>query len=423
MTAHVLTAACQPDLAAECEHLAALLPADASPAGQAGDGECAVLAWARSGLMSLTGPQPGPPLAPAAPLLPRAALLAGAIGELASRRGARVSIDLPAVLSRRATLNSWSRRGGTSANGTCRLVRAADQWLAINLSRPDDLRSVPAMLGRDLAGDPWAELRADALTRPAAELAARAQLLGIPAAVVGDATPTPVRFRQLGASGAQAGLVLDMSALWAGPLCTSILRQAGWRTLKVEDARRPDGTRSGPAQFYASLHSGGSAVQLDLGSAAGRAELLRLACHAAVIVESSRPRALRAFGLIAEDWLGAAAGRVWVSITGYGRDDAAQRVAFGDDAAVAGGLVACAPDGSPVFCGDAIADPLTGMFAALAVLAAMAAGGGMLADVAMAGVCADLMRPGVGPLHPHEIRPDTSGWAVSHGALRQVLPP
>jgi hypothetical protein len=423
VTAHVLTAACQPDLAAEREHLAALLPSDASPAGPAGDGECAVLAWARSGLMSLTGPAPGPPLAPAAPVLPRAALLAGAIGELASRRGARVSVDLPAVLSRRAAFNSWSRGGGTSANRTCRLVRAADQWLAVNLARPDDVRSVPAMLGRDLAGDPWAELRADAATRPAAEVAARAQLLGIPAAVVAEAVPAPVRFRQLGSPGTQAGLVLDLSALWAGPLCTSILRQAGWRTLKVEDARRPDGARSGPAHFYASLHSGGGAVQLDLGSPAGRAELLRLACHAAVIVESSRPRALRGFGLIAEDWLGAAAGRVWVSITGYGRDDAAQRVAFGDDAAVAGGLVARAPDGTPVFCGDAIADPLTGIFAALAVLAATTAGGGMLADVAMAGVCADLVRPGAGPLHPHEIRPDASGWSVSHGTLRQVLPP
>ena len=189
MTAHVLTAACQPDLAAEREHLAALLPSDASPAGPAGDGECAVLAWARSGLMSLTGTVPGPPLAPAAPVLPRAALLAGAIGELASRRGARVSVDLPAVLSRRATLNSWSRGGGTSANGTCRLVRAADQWLAVNLARPDDVRSVPAMLGRDLARDPWAELRADAATRPAAEIAARAPAAGHPGCRRGRSGP------------------------------------------------------------------------------------------------------------------------------------------------------------------------------------------------------------------------------------------
>ena len=163
--------------------------------------------------------------------------------------------------------------------------------------------------------------------------------------------------------------------------------------LKVEDARRPDGARSGPKAFYASLHGGIPAVRLDFGSAPGRAELARLAAQAGVVVESSRPRALRRLGVVAEDWLAAAPGRVWVSVTGYGRDDPSQRVAFGDDAAVAGGLVAWVGDGTPVFCGDAIADPLTGLLAGLAVLAADAAGGGWLVDVAMARVCADLARP------------------------------
>ena len=84
-------------------------------------------------------------------------------------------------------------------------------------------------------------------------------------------------------------------------------------------------------------------------------------------------------------------------MTGYGRDDPLQRVAFGDDAAVAGGLVARAADGTPVFCGDAIADPMTGLTAGLAALVAAADGGGWLADVAMTGVCADLARPWPGP--------------------------
>ena len=61
-------------------------------------------------------------------------------------------------------------------------------------------------------------------------------------------------------------------------------------------------------------------------------------------------------------------GRVWLRITGYGTDaGSAERVAFGDDAAVAGGLVGY--DGAgPVFVGDAIADPLTGLEAAAAVV-------------------------------------------------------
>ena len=77
-------------------------------------------------------------------------------------------------------------------------------------------------------------------------------------------------------------------------------------------------------------------------------------------------------------------GTVWVSITGHGRDgEGARRAAFGDDAAVAGGLVA-ADDGGPVFVADAVADPLAGMVAAVAALDRFAAGGGWVIDVSMA---------------------------------------
>ncbi|MCV7081459.1 CoA transferase, partial [Mycolicibacterium insubricum] len=94
-----------------------------------------------------------------------------------------------------------------------------------------------------------------------------------------------------------------------------------------------------------------------------------------VVLEGSRPAALARRGLGPEDIPGPP-GRVWLRITGHGDGsvegrvafgEGAARVAFGDDAAVAGGLVGRAPDGSPVFCGDAIADPLTGLAAAAAV--------------------------------------------------------
>ena len=124
--------------------------------------------------------------------------------------------------------------------------------------------------------------------------------------------------------------------------------------------------------------------------------------------------------MVAEDWLRAAPGRVWISVTGYGRDDPDQRVAFGDDAAVAGGLVAWGPDGSPVFCGDAIADPLTGLFAGATALAALAASGGFLVDVAMARVCADLVRPSSGPAVPHPLVPAGDDWVVCHGPSSEV---
>ncbi len=439
MSGYRAMAACQIDLRAERAHLVGLLPAGSMPAyalpagalpvgtkksGADGLCGCAVLAWGRSGLMDLTGRTSGPPLASPAPVLARAGAIASAIAELAAQHGNQAELDVREVLAGRAAEAGWRRRGTVSANGTCRLLPAADGWLAVNLARPVDVCSLPAVLGRDVTGEPWAELRAAAAIQPAAGLAAAAQLVGIPAAVLGSNPAAPMRFRHLGTPAIPApteGLVLDLSAMWAGPLCASILGRAGWRVLKVEDPRRPDGARFGSPRFYASLHAGQPMVQLDFGSTAGRAELVRLAEMAAVIVESSRPRALRGVGLIAEEWLGAAPGRIWVSVTGYGRDDPQQRVAFGDDAAVAGGLVAYAADGTPVFCGDAIADPLTGLYAGLAVLAAHATGGGALVDVAMAGVSADIARPAAGPVFPHMVRQVGKGWTVTHEGVTEPV--
>ena len=67
-------------------------------------------------------------------------------------------------------------------------------------------------------------------------------------------------------------------------------------------------------------------------------------------------------------------------------------MAFGDDAAAAGGLVAWTDD-RPLFCGDAVADPLTGLTAAGACINALRTGGRWLLDVSMAAVSADLAGP------------------------------
>jgi crotonobetainyl-CoA:carnitine CoA-transferase CaiB-like acyl-CoA transferase len=76
--------------------------------------------------------------------------------------------------------------------------------------------------------------------------------------------------------------------------------------------------------------------------------------------------------------------RTWLRITGH-RDP--HRVVFGDDAAVAGGLTAW-DEGLPVFAGDAIADPLTGLLGALAIAAAHSATRTSVIDIAMADVAA-----------------------------------
>ena len=172
--------------------------------------------------------------------------------------------------------------------------------------------------------------------------------------------------------------------MWAGPLCGQLLARAGATVVKVETRARPDGTRAGPSAFFDWMNSGKLSYAVDFDEPKG---LRRLLEAADVVIESSRPAALAHRGLGPTD-IARRDGRVWLRITGHGADgERANWVAFGDDAAVSGGLVG-GTDGDPVFCGDAIADPLTGLHAALAVAESLSRGGGELIELSMAAVAA-----------------------------------
>lgn len=299
-----------------------------------------------------------------------------------------VPVDLPTALFLRADLTGLPHPGRVSAGGSCHLLETADGWAAVNLARPDDLAAVPALVAL-LGGAGTEELHQVARRATAAEVAAHAQLLGIAAAALGSARGgrVPVRAERGEAAGPRdpAGLrIVDFSALWAGPLCARLLGAAGARVVKVESTTRPDGARKGSPAFYRWLHEGHERLVLDFASGAP-AEIV---AEADIVIEASRPRALRRLGVHAEEFLAARPGRVWLSITGYGRDE--DRIAFGDDAAVAGGLTGLDRGGDPVFLGDALADPVTGVFAAHAVARSLAEGGGELLCVSMAACAAAL---------------------------------
>jgi hypothetical protein len=233
-------------------------------------------------------------------------------------------------------------------------------------------------------------------------LLARAQLLGLPAAIVGesaghvgvvrsllgDAPPRPHLTADL------TGLiVVDLSALWAGPLCGDLLARAGATVVKVESTQRPDGARRGPTEFFDLLNGRKRSVALDFQNHSGVRILRDLLQRADVVIEASRPRALAQLGLHGPDLVRAGGPQVWVSITGHGRAGAAaNRVAFGDDAAAAGGLVVWRHE-IPLFCADAIADPLTGLAAADASLRALAEGGRWMLSVSMSAVSAAFSGP------------------------------
>jgi crotonobetainyl-CoA:carnitine CoA-transferase CaiB-like acyl-CoA transferase len=213
--------------------------------------------------------------------------------------------------------------------------------------------------------------------------------------------------------------VVDLSSLWAGPVTARILAEAGARVTKVESRTRPDAARTDPA-FYRWVHGTGQAsVRLDFRSPAGRAEAAALLGAADVVIEASRPRALEQLGLGPDD-LPERPGRVWLSVTGHGRRPPGRDwVAFGDDAAVAGGLVGWDESRAPVFCGDAIADPITGLVGAVAVLRALADGGGILIDLPMRRAAA-IARVGAGgagaSLPPLSVEAAGAGrWVVRAG--------
>jgi hypothetical protein len=337
--------------------------------------------WGSSGLACLTGLPDGPPDFSRANVLARAQQVAAAVG-----RRLGIAVDAAGLLAGRAGLLGLSRAGRVSAGGATRLLAARDGWYAITLSRPDDVAAVPALLQSDEAqADPWPALQRWAATHPVSVIIGRAGLLDIPAAGLGEATPRPPCIHRMGSRAPArdlAGLlVADISSMWAGPLCGQLLARAGATVVKVESPRRPDGTRGGNREFYDWINRGKLSYCVDFDSQSD--ELRDLLAVADIVIEGSRPAALARRRLGPDD-IAPRAGRIWLRITGY--DD--PRPAFGDDAAVAGGLVGAAMDG-PVFCGDAIADPLTGLEATLAVAESLGRGGGELIHLSMAGVAAN----------------------------------
>ena len=163
-------------------------------------------------------------------------------------------------------------------------------------------------------------------------------------------------------------LVVDLSSLWAGPLCSHLLQRAGSRVIKVEGRNRLDGARTGSPAFYQLLNQGKESLALDFDDPHDIQTLKQLIGRADIVIEGSRPRALRNVGIMAEEHLHNRPGLTWLSITGYGRNGInEERIGFGDDAAAGAGLcklmeTAC---GQLEMAGDAIADPLTGIHAAL----------------------------------------------------------
>ena len=301
-------------------------------------------------------------------------------------RHSGVEIDVAKLLNQRSLLTRWQPREQQSVGQSCCLMQTEDQqWVAINLARAEDhqllsifLRDV--FLSNDLLS--WADVRRAIGNVDALALIEYASEVGLPISRLGevandyraDELPINLSYENKSSFALKPNrmiAVLDLSSLWAGPLCSRLLMDAGCQVTKVESTHRLDGSRYGHPEFFKQLNDGKEEVVLDFTSASGRMQLRELIYEADVVIEGSRPRALQHLGIDAQHVLRDGKPRVWLSLTGYGRGaDHGHRVGFGDDCAVAGGLVNFCPSG-PQFVADAVADPLTGLISAAAVLDAL----------------------------------------------------
>jgi crotonobetainyl-CoA:carnitine CoA-transferase CaiB-like acyl-CoA transferase len=191
--------------------------------------------------------------------------------------------------------------------------------------------------------------------------------------------------------------VLDLTRVLSGPYCTMLLADMGARVIKVEHPRKGDDTRAwgppfleGESAYFLSINRNKESVTLDFKHPEGRAILEALIARADVLIENFRPGTLARLGL---DWPSLSARHprlVYCSISGFGQTGP-RSAEPGYDAVMQaeGGLMSItgSSDGPPFRLGVAIADIVSGMFAAQGVTAALFArertGRGQEVDVAM----------------------------------------
>src|SRR3954466_10852208 len=203
-------------------------------------------------------------------------------------------------------------------------------------------------------------------------------------------------------------VVLDLATIFAGPAACRHLADFGADVIKVERPDAGDGARhlgecDGDDSFYwRQVGRNKRPIEIDLKSPHGREVLLRLVRDADVLVENFRPGALERLGLDPETVLLAEnPGLVVLRVTGYGQTGPyADRAGFGT---MAEGMSTLAhttgqPDGPPTLPPIALADEVTGMRGAVAVLAALRrrepTGEGQVIDITLLESLVDMVGPG-----------------------------
>lgn len=298
--------------------------------------------------------------------------------------------DMTQIIEHRMRYAGWRPSGIQNASGSCRFIETLDrQWVAVHLARRSDFELLSLVLDLPqlefVDEETWMAFRKAIARWNAEDLLASLSDLGVPLSLVGEVRwpgaldALPVHHRHVTKDLINRTVrfgrqwqVVDLSSLWAGPLCSRLLTDAGFHVTTIESVQRPDPTKQHHPEFYADLHSKKNSLTIDFDNPGDFQQLSELLASCDVVVTGSRRRAFDHLGFDIDRVLASSQPSVWVSITGYGYWGPGElRVGFGDDCAAAGGLVAGGSFNggtAPGFMGDAIADPITGVVAAAAVL-------------------------------------------------------
>jgi len=183
--------------------------------------------------------------------------------------------------------------------------------------------------------------------------------------------------------------VLDLSRVLAGPYCTMMLADLGAEVIKVERPQGGDETRAwgppfagGESAYYLSVNRGKRSCALDLSDPDGRAIALELCDAADVVVENFKVGGADKLGVGYEALAQRKPNVVYCSITGFGSDRRPSgRPGYDFVAQAESGLMSITGFDQPTKVGVAVVDVMTGMNAAIAILAALRTGAGARIEV------------------------------------------
>jgi crotonobetainyl-CoA:carnitine CoA-transferase CaiB-like acyl-CoA transferase len=206
--------------------------------------------------------------------------------------------------------------------------------------------------------------------------------------------------------------VLDLSRVLAGPWCTQNLADLGADVIKVERPMRDgaggddtrgwgppflkgrDGQDTAEAAYFLGTNRNKRSITVDIAHPEGQALIRRLVAQCDVFIENFKVGDMARYGLDAATLRATQPGLVYCSITGFGQTGP-YRERAGYDYAIQGigGLMSVTgerddlPGGGPQKVGVAVADLFTGMYATVAILAALrhrdATGEGQHVDMAL----------------------------------------